>query len=92
MDKRLAHHIFAAKSGKKTPVYDWLRSLLPGQPRLVCLEICDKLVKGAQGTGWRNSAEPAEVKWIKRFQRDCFNDLGQEKPKSDWRKLVNPGS
>ncbi len=50
MDKRLAHHIFAAKSGKKTPVYDWLRSLLPGQPRLVCLEICDKLVKGAPGT------------------------------------------
>jgi hypothetical protein len=89
MDKRLTEHIQFARRGDPRPVYDWIRSILPGTPLLVCLETCSKLVKKASGRGWRDAAEPSEVKWIKRFRRDCLNDLGQEEAKNDWRKLVN---
>ena len=34
-------------------------------------------------------AQAAEVKWIKRFRRDCLNDLEHEQRKRDWKNLVN---
>jgi hypothetical protein len=89
MDQRLYDHIGAARRGHPAPVYEWLRSLLPGQPWLVCLETCSGLIKKAGGKGWRNAAELAEVKWIKRFRRDCFNNLDGESHKRDWLRLVN---
>lgn len=90
MDKRLEHHINAAKAGKNpSPVYEWLRALLPVQPRLVCLETCTELVKKPSGSGWRHNSEPAEVKWIKRFRRDCLNHVAVESQKRDWMKLSN---
>ena len=90
MDKRLKQHIEAAKRGSQSPVYRWLRGLLPAKPWLVCLEICGGLVRKTAGVGWRPSVEPAEVKWIKRFRRDCLNDLEHEQSKRDWKNLVNP--
>jgi hypothetical protein len=92
MDKRLIEHIQTAKRGSSRPVYAWIRSLLPYKPVLVCLETCAGIVPKPQRGGWRDTAEPAEVKWIKRFRRDCFNNLGQEEAKNDWKKLVNSGS
>jgi len=89
MDRRLAHHMGQAKRGNPKPVYAWLRALLPGQPWLVCLETCNGLVKKVGGTGWRNAADPAEIKWVKRFRRDCLNDLKFESTKRDWVHLVN---
>jgi GIY-YIG catalytic domain len=89
MDKRLAEHIQAAKSGNPRPVYEWLRSLLPGQPWLVCLETATGLVKKRGNAGWRDAAEPCEVKWIKRFRRTVLNAVGQEVIKTDWKMLVN---
>jgi hypothetical protein len=88
MDKRLSHHVSAAKRGNPKPVYEWLRSFLPVQPSLVCLEICNGLVRG-RGRAWRDAAEPAEVKWIKRFRRDCLNAVDHESIKTDWKLLVN---
>jgi hypothetical protein len=91
IDRRFAAHILAAKAAKNpSPVYEWMRSLQPLQPWLVCLETCVGLVKKTHGTGWRDDAEPAEVKWIKRFRRDCFNSITAESGKKDWQKLVNP--
>jgi hypothetical protein len=88
MDKRLAHHVGQARRGNPSPVYAWIRSLACS-PWLVCLETCEGIVKKASGVGWRDVAEPTEVKWIKRFRRDCLNDLGSEQGKSDWARLVN---
>ena len=90
MDKRLEQHIEAAKRGSQSPVYRWIWELLPGKPWLACLEICGGLVRKAGGVGWRPSVETAEVKWIKRFRRDCLNDLEHEQCKRDWKNLVNP--
>jgi|ERR1039458_3146154 hypothetical protein len=90
MNRRLAHHTAAAKRGNTKPVYEWMRSLQPLQPWLVCLETCVGLVKKTNGLGWRDDAEPAEVKWIKRFRRDCLNQIAFESGKKDWQKLVNP--
>lgn len=90
IDSRLKHHIGAAQRGKRGPVYDWLRSLLPKTPHVVCLEICEGTVRGNLGaTSWRDAAVPAEVKWIKRFRRDVLNDLTAEQSKRDWGALVN---
>ena len=89
MDKRLTHHVGQAKRGNPKPVYAWIRSLSV-TPWLVCLEICSGLVKKPGGKGWRSDAEPTEVKWIKRFRRDCLNDLTAEEAKRDWSRLVNP--
>jgi hypothetical protein len=88
MDKRLTAHLGQAQRGNPSPVYEWIRSL-PGQPWLVCLEICSGITKKAGGAGWRNTAALAEVKWIKRFRRDCFNNLHDESRKRDWVRLVN---
>jgi hypothetical protein len=90
MDQRLDHHISRAKRGDKKPVYAWLRSLLPAQPWLVCLETCNGLVRKSDGMGWREAAVPTEIKWIKRFRRDCLNNVTAESLKSDWTRLVNP--
>jgi hypothetical protein len=90
MDKRLDHHIGRAKRGDTKPVYAWLRSLLPSQPWLVCLETCDGLVRKSCGGSWREAAGPSEVKWIKRFRRDCLNNVTAESLKRDWTRLVNP--
>jgi hypothetical protein len=90
MDKRLAHHIGQANRGNPRPIYSWIRSLTVS-PWLVCLETCDGLVKKVRG-GWRNASAPAEVKWIKRFRRDCLNDVVCEERKGDWTRLVNPST
>jgi hypothetical protein len=89
MDKRLANHVGEARRGQPGPRYDWLRSLLPVQPWLVCLETCNALVRKRGNAGWRDDAEPAEVKWIKRFRRDCLNAVDHESIKTDWKLLVN---
>ncbi len=88
MDHRLAAHVGQAERGKASPLYDWIRSLLPGRPWLACLETCDALVK-KHGGGWREASEQIEVKWIKRFRRECLNDLSAEECKRDWINLVN---
>ena len=91
MDKRLKQHIQAAQRGGKSPVYRWLRELLPAKPRLACLEICDGLWPSRSGgAGCHHPVEASEVKWIKRFRRDCLNDLAHEQSKRDWKNLVNP--
>lgn len=93
MDKRLEQHIGAAQRGAKSPVYRWLRELLPAKPWLACLEICDGIAESTRkGTSVasRHPVEVSEVKWIKRFRRDCLNDLEHEQCKRDWKNLVNP--
>jgi hypothetical protein len=43
----------------------------------------------AGGAGYHHPVEASEVKWIKRFRRDCLNDLEHEQSKRDWKNLVN---
>ena len=90
MNRRLAHHIGAAKRGHKAPVYEWIRSLLPLEPWLVCLQICAGLVSTSDGRRSRDASGPAEVKWIKRFRRDCLNNVAYEETRRTWVELVNP--
>jgi len=96
MEERLAQHVNTAERSKRhsSPVYRWIRELLPLRPRLVCLEICDGDAPppsvSRRCAEYRHPAQAAEIKWIKRFRRDCLNDLETEQRKRDWQKLVNP--
>ena len=90
MKTRLAHHIGQAKRGNPSPVYAWLRSLLPAHPWLVCLQTCAGFASTSDGRSTREAAGPAEVKWIKRFRRDCLNNVTFEKTRRTWQELVNP--
>ena len=91
MDKRLEQHIQTAQRGSQMPVYRWIRELLPAKPWLVCLEICNGWTRKATGAlGYVLPAAVSEVKWIKRFRRDCLNDLDREQAKREWKALVNP--
>jgi len=89
IDRRLGEHIRAARLGRTGRVYDWLRALLPVKPWIVCLEVCEVMVTNIRGKRY-SSAVPSEIKWIKRFRRDCLNVLTHEQTKHDWIKLTNP--
>jgi hypothetical protein len=89
MDTRLGHHVGQAQRGNPAPVYAWLRSLLPARPWLVCLQTCTGLAGTSDGLGSRDAAGPAEVKWIKRFRRDCLNNVAFEQTRRTWQELVN---
>lgn len=67
--QRFNFHIGAAKRGADDhQVYEWMRSLLPQQPVLVILqEDVHSVTMGSNGM-W-NTAEAAETKWKKRFER-----------------------
>jgi hypothetical protein len=93
LDWRLAQHISAAKRGTPGPVYDWIRSLRRRKPQIVRFETCAGMIPCENWTrlGYQKSAgAAAEVKWIKRFRRDCLNSLESERTKRDWTELTNP--
>jgi hypothetical protein len=88
IDKRVEQHLTAARVGKPGPMYEWLRSLLPTKPWIVCHEVCDGLLK--RKGRWVISYTHVETKWIKRYRRDCLNNLKYETRKRDWKIWVNP--
>src|SRR5579863_373085 len=73
MAKRLKDHIGAAQRGVQKPYYDWIRTLLPDGPIIVCLQELDSQVgqkKYSSKDGWQQSlVGTAETKWMKRFER-----------------------
>jgi hypothetical protein len=91
--QRLAHHIGAAKRGNKQPVYEWISSLLPAQPVLVILQ--EGIVIERKGSGtydtrrYWNTAEAAETKWMKRFERSQLL-CSISRDSGAYRSLVNP--
>lgn len=72
INQRLKHHIASAKSGVKSPVYDWIRSLQVVPVVVVLQDGIDvkRNTSGAYSTRryWTTDAA-AETKWMKRFER-----------------------
>jgi hypothetical protein len=66
-------------------------TLKSGQRKPIGQEPSMELVYGGRSAeiGWRDDASPAEIKWIKRFRRDCLNDIVTGSTKPDWKLLVN---
>ena len=90
-ERRLQHHISQAKRGNVRPVYAWLRSLLPTAPVVVILQerVPVERRKAYRGdTGW-DTADAAECKWMKRFERSqLLCDIPRHS--RTYKSLVNP--
>jgi hypothetical protein len=93
--ERLAEHIQCAQRGDRRLVYEWIRSLAPLPPLLVILQegvqvqtIGKQGRRGEHPSAW-NTAQAAETKWMKRFER---SHLLCEIPRDSgaYQTLVNP--
>lgn len=70
--RRLAYHVAAAKSGKNnSPVYEWMRSLLPAAPQIIILRdgIVERLIRNNKVSHYVSLAQSEETKWTKRLRR-----------------------
>src|SRR5690348_11859576 len=89
--KRLAHHLSAARRNVQRPVYDWIRSITPARPIIVVLQEVDHArVKRTDGQSrYESTVSAAETKWMKRFERSrIFNAI--DRSSGAYRRLVNP--